>query len=182
MKKRLSKVAILALSLLLLAGMVASVSAANGTAEQAGLRQGNMAGQKKAQTALQAVSDLTGLSVTDIRSQRAEGNSLATIAESKGVSEQAVIDKVIAERTAVLGNLKADKKISEEQYQACLNNMTDKIKANVERTAVGPGNGNQRGQGRGSMQGIGQGQGRGTGCGQNQANCPNCPYVAPTNQ
>ncbi|MDD3271355.1 MAG: hypothetical protein PHR04_04550 [Syntrophomonadaceae bacterium] len=179
MKKRLSKVAILALSLFLLAGVVASVSAANGTAGQAGLRQGNMAGQQKAQTALKAVSDLTGLSVADIRSQRTEGNSLAAIAESKGVSEQAVIDKVIAERTAVLGNLKADKKISEEQYQSCLHNMTDKIKANVERTAVGPRNGNQRGQGRGSMQGFGQGQGRGPGCGQNQANCP---YAAPANQ
>ncbi len=177
MKKRLSKVAILALSLLLLAGMVASVSAAHGTTGQAGLRQGK-AGQQKAQVALQAVSDLTGLSVADIRSQRAEGNSLAAIAESKGVSEQAVIDKVIAERTAVLGNLKADKKISEEQYQACLDNMADKIKANVERTAVGSGNGNQRGQNRESMQGFGQGQGREPGCG-HQANCP---YAAPANQ
>ena len=178
MKKRLSKIAILGLSLLLLAGMVVSVSAANGTGGQAGLRQGNMAGQQKAQTALRAVSDLTGFSVTDIRNQRVEGNSLAAIAESKGVSKQAVIDKVIAERTVALDELKADEKISEEQYQACLDNMADKIKANVERTAVGSGNGNQRGQGRGSMQGFGQGQGRGSGCGQNQANCP---YAVPAN-
>ncbi|MDD2511262.1 MAG: hypothetical protein PHP26_09005 [Syntrophomonas sp.] len=179
MKKRSSKVAILALSLLLLVGMVASAMAANGTNGQAGLRQGNAAGQQKAQTTLQAVSDLTGLSIADIRSQRAEGKSLAAIAESKGVSEQAVIDKVIAERTAILDELKADKKISGEQYQACLNNMAERIKANVERTVLGPKNGNQRGQGRGHMQGFGQGQGRGAGCGQNQANCP---YAAPANQ
>ncbi len=87
MKKKLSKVAVLALSLLLLAGMVASVSAAHGTTGQAGLRQGK-AGQQKGQTALQAVSDLTGLSVADIRSQRAEGNSLAAIAEKRAGSNR----------------------------------------------------------------------------------------------
>lgn len=175
MKKRWSKFMVLALSLLLLAGMVASVSAANGANNSpAGLmRQGMKAGQQCAQTALKAVADLTGLSTVDVQSQRVEGKSLAAIAEAKGVSEQNVIDKVIAERTATLEQLKADNKITAAQYQSCLDNMQDRVKANIERTTVGAGNGNQCGQGNGRMQGMGQGQGMGRGCGQNPANCPN---------
>ncbi len=174
MKKRWSKFMVLAMSLLLLVGMVASASAANGVNNSpAGcLSQGIKAGQQHAQTALKVVSDLTGLSAVDIHSQRIEGQSLAAIAETKGVSEQAVIDKVIAERTAALDQLKADNKITETQYQNCLNNMQDKVKANIERTTVG-------GNGMGRKQGTGQGQGMGrrAGC-QNMANCP---YAAPAN-
>lgn len=171
MKKRWPKFMILALSLLLLVGVVASASAANATgSSQTGLLgQGIRAGQQHAQTALKALSDLTGLSIDDIRSQRVEGKSLGSIAEAQGVSEQAVIDKVIAERTAALNELKADNKITEDQYQACLDNMAEKVKTNIERTTVGRSNGQGR-QGMGCMSSQGQGMGRG--CGQNAANCP----------
>lgn len=173
MKKRWSKFMVLGLALLLVVGMVASASAAgNGNSAQSNaLCQGLMLGKQKAQTALKAVVDLTGLSVTDIRAQRLEGKSLADIAESKGVSEQTVIDKVVTDRTAVLDQLKADGKITEAQYQTCITNMQDRIKTNVERTTVGRANG-QAGKGMGRMQGAGQGQGV-RGCGQNQANCLN---------
>lgn len=176
MKKRWSKFMVLALSFMLLAGMVASASAANGADNSPNgfLRHGIMAGQKHAQNALKVVADLTGQSIEDIRGQRAEGESLAAIAESKGITEQTVIDKVVAERTATLDQLKADNKITEEQYQSCISNMQDRVKANIERTTVGSGNGQGRGMGR--MQGAGKGQGMGRGCGQNAANCP---YAAP---
>lgn len=171
MSKRLSKIAILALSLLLLAGMTASAMAANDG--QAGMNQ------QKAQTAIKAVSDLSGLSMAEVRGQRAEGKSPAAIAESEGISEQLLIDKVLAERKAVLNELKAEKKISEEQYQSCLQNMTGKIKANVKRTAADPRNGEQWGQINGKRQGMGQGQGRGAGYGAGRQG--NCPYLAPAN-
>ncbi|MEN6463393.1 MAG: hypothetical protein ABFC94_18740 [Syntrophomonas sp.] len=172
MKKRWPKFIALAMGLLLLGGMVASASAANSTnSTQSNVScQGLIRGKQQAQTALKVVADLTGLSTADIRSQRVEGKSLAAIAEAKGISEQTVIDKAIAERTATLDQLKADNKITDAQYQYCLSNMQERIKANIERTAVGSGNGQQ---GIGCMQGNGQGRGIGRGCGQNQANCPN---------
>jgi len=181
MKKNWTKFLVLAMSLLLVGGMVISAVAADtGTTTTGLLQQGIRVGQQRAQTALNAVADLTGLSTDDIRTQRAAGNSLADIAADKGVSEQAVIDKVVAERTAVLDQLKADNKITAEQYNACISNMQERIKTNVERSAVGSANGNQgmgcmrgagQGQGAGQGRGMGQGQGMGRGAGQNQANC-----------
>jgi competence protein ComGC len=169
MKRRWPKFTALAIALLLLGGMVASASAANSANSQANvLCQGLMKGSQQAQTALKAVADLTGLTAADIRSQRAEGQSLAEIAQAKGVSEQTIIDQVAGERTSTLDKLKADGTITETQYQTCLGNMQTRIKANIERTAVGSGNGCQ-GQG---MHSNNQGRGhRNSGC--NQENCPN---------
>ncbi|HPF21790.1 MAG TPA: hypothetical protein PLC88_10685, partial [Syntrophomonas sp.] len=150
------------------------------------LQQGMKAGQQRAQTALKAVAELTGLGVDEVRTQRGAGNSLAGIAVDKGISEQSVIDKVAAERTAVLDQLKADNKITVDQYNACVTNMQDKIKANIERTGIGPANGGQgqggayargggqgkgAGAGQGNGRGVGQGQGMGRGAGAQQANC-----------
>lgn len=130
MKRRWPKLIALALAMLLLGGLVATASAANsnnGTQTNNAVRQGLMKGKQQAQTALKAVADLTGLSTTDIRTQRAEGKSLAEIAETKGVSEQTVIDQVIAARTAALDKLKADNKITDTQYQNCIDNMQTRI-------------------------------------------------------
>lgn len=188
MKKSWTKFLVLTMSLLLVGGLVLSASAAGTSTNNSPtglLRQGIMAGQQRVQTALNAVADLTGLSIDDIRSQRMEGKSLAAIAGTKGISEQTVIDKVVAERTAALDQLKADNKITDAQYQSCVSNMQERIKTNIERTAIGPANGNQAGQGMGCMQGAGKGQGlgqgmgqgggmgqgMGRGSGQNQANC-----------
>lgn len=177
MKKKLPKLLILALALMLVTGLVASVSAATNSGSGQGLAgQGLMYGRQQAQTALNAVSDLTGLSITDIRAERAEGKSLAAIAADKGVNEQAVIDKVVAERTTELDQLKADNKITEDQYQSCITNMKTQIQTNLERTTTGPDNGRQ-GQGLNARQNAGQGagQGLGNGSGLNRTNCTNCP-------
>jgi len=182
MKKRWSRFLILTMSLLLVGGMVFSAVAADtstGNSPTGLLHQGIMMGQQRAQNALKVVAELTGLSTDEIRSQRVEGESLAAIAEAKGISEQTVINKVVAERTAALDQLKADNKITDTQYQNCISNMQERIKTNIERTAAGPANGNKAGQGMGRGQGtgqgqgcgMGQGQGMGRGSGQNQANC-----------
>ncbi len=178
MKKRWTKILGLTLALLLVGGMALSASAANGSPTGLGLvRQGIMAGQQRAQTALKEVAALTGLSLEEVRTQRAAGESLADIAEDKGISEQTVIDKVAAERLTVLNQLKEDNKITETQYQDRVTNMQSRIKANIERTAVGPANGDRVGQGMGRRQGAGQGQGQGLGrgmgpgAGQNQGTC-----------
>lgn len=171
MNKRWTRLMILSLSLLLVAGMVVSTSAAAADNTRPGLmQQGLMAGKQQAQTALKAVAELTGLSVADIRGQRIEGKSLAAIAADKGVSEQAVIDKVTAERTAALNQLQEENKISAAQYEACLSNMQQRVKDNIERTDTGPGNGKQRGMGR--MRANGQGRGMVNGAGPGQGICP----------
>ncbi|HRW13392.1 MAG TPA: hypothetical protein P5549_09735 [Syntrophomonas sp.] len=187
MKSRWTKLWVLGMALLLVGGMAFSAVAADSNNTTTGLlQQGIKAGQQRAQTALKAVVELTGLSADEVRAQRAAGSSLAGIAVDKGISEQTVIDKVAAERTAVLDQLKADNKITADQYNACVTNMQAKIKANIERTGIGPANGGQgqggaymrgagqgqgAGAGQGNGRGMGQGQGMGRGAGANQANC-----------
>jgi hypothetical protein len=171
MKKRWPKLIALAMTLLLLGGIAATASAANGIGNSQSnnaLCQGLMMGKQKAQMALKVVAEMTGLSTTDIRSQRVEGKSLADIVEANGISEQTVIDEVIAERTDTLDQLKADNKITDDQYQNCISNMQERIKANIERTGIGSANGKQ---GMGYRQGNGKGQGIGNkSCGCNQNN------------
>jgi hypothetical protein len=168
MKKRWTKFLVLAMSLMLVGGMALTAAAADtGTTTTGLLHQGMMAGRQHAQTALNAVAQLTGLSTDEVCTQRAAGDSLADIAADQGISEQAVIDKVAAERTAELDQLKADNKITTDQYNACISNMQERIKTNIERTVTGPANGNQ-GQGIGKMQGSGQGQGACQSCGRGQ--------------
>jgi hypothetical protein len=184
MMKKKSMIAVILIISLLVGGLAINALAAAGSPSDspAGLlRQGIMAGQQRAQTALNVVAELTGLSTEDVRAERLEGKSLADIAEAEGINEQTVIDKVIAERTAALDQLKADQKITDEQYENCLTNMQERVKTNIERTTVGPAQGNKIGQGMGccqgacSGQGPGQGQGRGMGRGMN-GNQANCPY------
>lgn len=179
MKKKTTIAAILIISMLFGGLAINALAAVNPSDSPAGLlRQGIMAGQQRAQTALNVVAELTGLSTEDIRAERLEGKSLADIAEVQGISEETVIDKVIADRTAALDQLKADQKITDEQYENCLTNMQERVKTNIERTTVGPAQGNKAGQGMGCCQGAGQGQGQGQGRGMgrgmggNQANCP----------
>lgn len=170
MKRKLPKFLVLALVIILITGLAASVSAATDSNSGQNLAQQCLQqGRQRAQTALNALSDLTGLSIADIRNQRAEEKSLASIAEDKGVSEQALIDKIAAERKAALDQLKADGKITEDQYQACIANLEARVKANVERTTIGPNGG--QGQCLNAGQGIGQGSGHGMGM--NRVNCPN---------
>lgn len=169
MKKRGLNLIVVALSLLLLVGLVTSASAANGTGNSPNgpERTGIVAGQKQNQIALRVVADLTGMDAADVRSLRQEGKSLAAIAKSQGISEQTLINEITASRTATLDQLKADKKITDEQYQNCLTNMQARVKSNIERTTTGPGNGQYQNKRMGGM-----GQGMGKACGQKSANCP----------
>lgn len=162
MKRKLPKVMVLVLALVLVAGLATVSLAGTTNSAQGFMQKGLMQGKQHAQTALKAVSELTGISTADIKTQRSEGKSLLTIAESKGVTEQQLTDKVIADRKATLDQLKADGKITEAQYESCLSNMEARITSNLERTTTGP---NMAGQGQGQRANQGAGQGRGCGGG-----------------
>lgn len=108
---------------------------------------------------------------------------MATIAASKGISEQAVIDKVMSERKTALAQLKAEGKITDTQYDSCIANMQNRIKANIERTTIGPAKANagfNKGKGLGSQRQLGQ-SGNKWGHGERGANNnrANCPYNLP---
>ncbi len=173
MKKQLM---VFALSLVLVGGLAAGASAASTDGPlNSFVRQGWRATGQQAQTCLRAAADLTGLSITEIQSERAQGKSLAAVAESRGISKQTMIDQVVAQRTSALDELKADNQISTAQYEACLANMQQRLQSNLERTDIGPNKGQSQRSQRGGMdrmQGAGQCRALDGGMGFNQGICP----------
>jgi DNA-binding CsgD family transcriptional regulator len=111
------------------------------------------------------------LSITEIQNERAQGKSLATVAESYGISKQTMINQVAAQRTSALDKLKADNQISAAQYEACLANMQQRLQSNLERTDIGPNKGQGQQSQRGGM-GRMQGKAVSGGMGFNQGTCP----------
>ena len=83
------------------------------------------------------VAEFLGISVTDLRTARQSGKSLAQIAVDKGKTEQELVDYIVGQRTAQLEQLVTDGKITQAQADLCKQNMEDRVKANVERTSVG---------------------------------------------
>ena len=116
---------------------------------------------------ISAVSKLIGLDTAEIRAQRQGGKSLAQIAESKGISEEKLVNSILEQRKAQMDKGVADGTITKDQAQFCLDNMEKRIKSKVERTTTGPANGSRRrgggrgqnGGSRGGLElGIGQGE------------------------
>ena len=82
-----------------------------------------------------------------IHALRLEGQSLVQIAAAKGVGEQSLIDTILKAKQEVLANLVADGKLTGDQADLMIKNMTDRVKTMVNRTDVGPafGQGGARG-------------------------------------
>ena len=83
------------------------------------------------------VADFLGISLTDLRTARQSGKSMAQIAVDAGKTEQELIDFMSAQRIAQLDQLVVDGKITQAQADLCKQTMGDRIKSNVERTSVG---------------------------------------------
>jgi hypothetical protein len=118
-----------------------------------GMRQGGRpewAGQPD------AVAEFLGLSQDDIHAARLDGQSLAQIAVAQGKTEESLISTILGAKEKILTQLVADGKLTSEQADLMIRNMTDRVKTMVERTEVGPafGQGGARG-----MMGQGAGQG-----------------------
>jgi len=112
------------------------------------------------------LADLTGLSTDEIAAERADGKSIATIAEENGVESDAVVDEALALRAEVLAERVADGTLSQEDADAMLEMMTDRLDERVTTDEVGPpswsGSQGRGGQGMGGGQGM-RGAGAGTG-------------------
>lgn len=93
-------------------------------------------------------SKFLGMTVQDLLSEQRSGKSLATIAEEKGKTREALIEYLYNEEKAELDALLSQGKITQDQYNTRIENLKDRITQIVERTCIGnPGKG--RGQGKG---------------------------------
>ncbi len=106
------------------------------------------------------VADLTGLSVEDVEARRADGETVADIAESEGVDPSAVTDEALAARKTILDEKVADGTIDQETADLMLERMTDRISERIDSTETGGyGQGGGMGGGMGGRGAGGQGGG-----------------------
>jgi hypothetical protein len=105
------------------------------------------------------VATLLGMKAEDIQAQRQAGTSLAKIAEGKNVSEEKLISSILDAKKADLDKLVADGKLTQTQMDLMVEHMQTQVKTMVERTTVGPMQGQQgMGQMQGGMGRSGMGQ------------------------
>lgn len=110
-----------------------------------------------------AIAGVLGLDRTAIMTRRHNGESLSAIATSQGVDEQKLVDGLKAQQVARINAMVAAGRLTQAQADAYIANLDSTIKANVERTTVGPA-----GAGLGMMGGrfgMGGGLNFGGGCG-----------------
>lgn len=81
------------------------------------------------------LSDLTGVSVEDIRSARESGDSLADIAEANDVTTDDYVAAVVAAATTAIDDAVADGKLSDERATEIKSGLTDKVTGMVTTEA-----------------------------------------------
>jgi hypothetical protein len=106
------------------------------------------------------VAKLTGSDVEDVLAQRAKGESFADIAAEDGIDAGAVVDEALKVRTSLLDERVKAGAITQEQADAALARMKDRLTERVDSTEACTGGG---GAGRGMGGGMGGGGGRGRG-------------------
>lgn len=131
----------------------------------AGRGPGMSGGQRGGQPAWAGMEDevesLLGLTEDQIQAERQAGKSLAQIAASKGISEQALVTTILNAKKADLDAQVAAGSLTQDRADAMYARMQTQVAAAVNRTTTGPREG-ERGQGQGLGQpGQGQGQGQG---------------------
>jgi len=106
------------------------------------------------------LADLTGLSTTEIAAERAEGASIADVAEANGVAADEVLAAALAARAELLDGLVADGTITQDQADLMYEQMTDRLSERITSTTIGRagwGGGAGCALGTGTATGAGQG-------------------------
>lgn len=108
----------------------------------------------------EAVTELLGMTAEEIQALRESGKSLVQIAAEKNVTEESLINAILADRQASLQAMVTAGNTTQAQADLMLEQMKERIKLAVNRTTVGPpdwagtkGNGQK---GAGMMQQRGQ--------------------------
>ena len=112
----------------------------------------------------EAVTNLLGMTEDEIQALRQQGQSLVQIAATKGVTEEKLVDAIMAYKTTEVQSRVTAGTLTQEQADLMLQNMEQATTQAVNRTSTGPLGG----------QGMGQrGSGNGTGnCGGSAAMVP----------
>jgi hypothetical protein len=108
------------------------------------------------------LTGLLGMTAEEIVAERQAGKSLAQIAEGEGVKRADLIKAILDSRKAGLDQAVKDGRITQAQADQMIEQMTARVDAMVDETAVG---------GRGGMMGRGLGGGGGC-CGGNETVAP----------
>jgi hypothetical protein len=159
---------------LLLVGVpaVKAFAAGNQSGRQSGQGFGLKMGQNYGSMSTN-VAEFLGISQEDLQAARQSGQSMVQIAAENGKSEQDLVDYVIGQRSDWLDQLVSDGRITQEQADQRIQQMTDQVKENLNRTEIGPspsgsavGRGNRAAgecTGAGMGKALGNGQGNGSG-------------------
>jgi hypothetical protein len=83
---------------------------------------------------LHVVAETLGIDVADVRAAIRDGQTIAELAVANGSSAQAVIDAIVAERTAHINERVADGEITQEQADARLAGLVERVTTFVNET------------------------------------------------
>lgn len=123
------------------------------------LRAGNRYGAVSQET----VTDLLGMTTEELQALRLEGNSLAAIAESKGITVDELVAAIMETKTEAVEARVAAGTLTQEQADLMLQQMEQRTIEAVNRTTTGPAEwsrgGNGSGGGNGTCQGAMAGKG-----------------------
>jgi uncharacterized protein (DUF433 family) len=112
-----------------------------------------------------ATAEATGLTVDEVIAALQEGQTFAQIAEEQDVDPQAIVDAFLADRKAVLEQAVADGRLTQEQADEMLAEMTEHVSEHLEQTwtprTFGGGRMGRSGSGGGSEDGTQPGTGFG---------------------
>ena len=92
-----------------------------------------------------AVASVLGMTADELHTELRAGKSLASIAESKGVAVQKVIDAIVAEVKAHVADEVASGELTQAEADAKLADVTSKVTEMVNSTRPARGEGNHRG-------------------------------------
>lgn len=154
MVKSMKKTMVLVLAAAVLLGTVPALAAENSVTGGIGLRIGKLCGSMGT-----AITELLGISATELCEARQSGKSLAELAAEKGIEKETVVDTLIVARRQSLQELVAAGKITQEQADACLENMKARVEDNIESNISGNSSQGRKGCGMGG--GFGKGMQRG---------------------
>jgi hypothetical protein len=139
-----------------------------GTGAAGSARMGSWWGGAQGESLVDALAEVTGLSLDEVIAELDAGKTYAEIAEAQGISVDAVVEEYLSERVAALEEAVADGRFSQEQADLMLAEMTEHVTEHLAEswTAGSDVAGNEYGQGTGlrSEDGSGygvQGSGRG---------------------
>jgi hypothetical protein len=121
---------------------------------------------------IQVVSQLLGLTPAEIQAELQAGKSLVQIAATKSVTEQQLVDAILAPHKTVIQAKVTAGFLTQEQATLMLQQMETSVRASVNQTGTGSPTtggacGNGIGAGRGMMGGWGGSQAGAGGCGGN---------------